>query len=568
MACPLGFGSAGAGKSELSPYHCVLCRGLLHDPVVTTGCRHTFCAFCVRRFRDCPTCGADIESTSPDTALASAINKILLGHAKLIPKTAGSVKVVPPPGVCPAAATASTAAISTKAASCPVAPASSSSAGTESQDPNLDLPSVLLQLALQSLAGGNPEAALARLDICADALCGPPPDTDAIDKHDLPRGSVPAEAASAPVQVGTPPAAARGTDTSIPAATSAENPDPILSRHLAAAQTSSETASRLGAILGCKADCYRRLGDSAAALHHYMSSLACLGFWRGRSREADSAMSVTHNKLGDQLFMLDRLTEAKEHYEAALQIRRRVVSTGIEVSSAAAGVGTSGSAKLGAHAGAAAETVMTPAEEAAQDLYDLAVSLCKVADVSFALHEERCRTAVPVLQQKPPPPGKGEASASAALAAAAAAVAAITTTTGSGMTQSQEQQKQDAPLTKLTELITEARGILLRQELLPYARACGLAAGQTSSPTGAGQLEAAAEASSSNAGRGSVKAEAGCSGSSSGARDAQGSSGYGEQQARSGSECLAPMLVSRYSKVWGVMEQLTGRLEELELSSR
>ncbi|GIL43193.1 hypothetical protein Vafri_996 [Volvox africanus] len=565
MACPLGFGSSGAGKGELSPYHCVLCRGLLHDPVVTNGCRHTFCAFCVRRFRDCPTCGADIEGTSPDTSLASTINKILLGHAKLNPKSAGSVPAVPPPGVCPAGAAASTATTSTKAATCPVDPANKSSSGTESQDPNLDLPSVLLQLALQSLAGGNPEAALARLDMCAEALCGRPSDPDAPGKRDLPRGSVPAEATAAPVQGGTPPAASRDTTSSIPAGNSDGDPNLALSRHLEAAQTSSETASRLGAILGCKADCYRRLGDSVAALHHYTSSLACLGFWRGRSREADSAMSVTHNKLGDQLFMLDRLREAKEHYEAALQIRRGAVNTGIEAPSAAEGAGTSGAAKVRAQAGPGPERGTTPSEEVAQDLYDLAVSLCKVADVSFALHEERCRKAVPVLQQKLSPPREREASASGA----AAATAAATTTTGSESTHNQELENPDMPFAKLAELLTEARGILLRQELLPYARACGLAAGQPSSRDAGGPNEAAA-GSLSDVGRGDVKSGAGSSSgsSSSGGREAQGSGGHGEKQTGSGTERLAPMLVSRYGKVWGVLEQLTGRLEELKLTSR
>ncbi|GLC35725.1 hypothetical protein PLESTM_000359000 [Pleodorina starrii] len=333
--CPLGFGGPGAAKGELSSYHCVLCRGLLHDPVVADRCRHVFCSFCIRRFRDCPVCGADIEGTSPDTALASTIGKILLGHAKLLAKQAGAV--------CPVASAA------TGAATCPVASVATSSAGSAPPGPDLDVPSVLLHLALQSLAGGNPEAALARLGMCADTLCSSS------------GGSSQPEAVAAPAAEGKGPQPPEATVAAAGAA------DPAFDRHVAAAAASADNASRLGAILGCKADCYRRLGDAAAARSHLAASLACLAPWRGRSREADSALSVTHNKLGDMLLLAERLTEAREQYERALEIRR----------AAAAGAGAAGEAAT--REAAAAEVV--------QDLCDLAVSLCKVADVGFAVSE-------------------------------------------------------------------------------------------------------------------------------------------------------------------------------------
>ncbi|EFJ52003.1 hypothetical protein VOLCADRAFT_87094 [Volvox carteri f. nagariensis] len=514
--CPLGFGGQGAGKDELSPYHCVLCRGLLHDPVVTSGCRHTFCAFCVRRFRDCPVCGADIDSTKPDTSLASTINKILLGHAKLMSKPSAAA---PPPGICPAAIAASTSA---KPASCPVTSAGKAPAGSGTSESNLDLPSLLLQLALQSLAGGNPEAGLARLDLCTDALVAPPKDPAA-------PGTPPSEPAyqitttnTADVAASTATAAASLVPAVAAADAAASHPttldeDQVLRPHLAAAaKASSETAIRLGTILGCKADCYRRLGDPAAALRYYAASLICLAHWRGRSREADSAISVTHNKQGDLLFMSGRLAEAKEQYEAALEIRREVVSAGPPVRETVA-KGANGEAALATGAGAegCAQVAVV------QDLCDLAVSLCKVADVGFMLKEEAEQLR---LREKPQ---QGVSEGQAADPAVEPNQAADETEQEDK--QQGEQHEQDQIyMAKLGDLLSEARGVLLRSELLPYARACGLAA--------------AAVAGGSNGQ----------------ARGRQGSGGGGWEAA------LAPPLVTRYGKVWGAMEQLNGRLREMK----
>lgn len=69
--CPLGFGSARGPR--LSSLHCTICSGLLHAPVVTAGCRHTFCDACIARTRDCPVCGADVGATEPNAELAGAL---------------------------------------------------------------------------------------------------------------------------------------------------------------------------------------------------------------------------------------------------------------------------------------------------------------------------------------------------------------------------------------------------------------------------------------------------------------------------------------------------------------
>ncbi len=326
-SCPLGFGSPGGGGAQLTHYHCPLCRGLLHEPV-TTSCSHTFCGFCIRKARDCPVCGADIDSTQPDTTLGETIQKLLVGHARILAKATG----MDPSGPAGCPASASTAATAPTAK--PPTPAATSSGTTAppaaSAAAPLDLPSVLLQLSLQSLAGGNPEAAFARLELCADTLCSnsesksgsssnisssatgvsdaeargaaaapargaptapAPPGSQAPASPDAstegPPSSAPPQSTTS-VTTGQPQSTA-GATTAAPDAPAGPAPAAAaaMARRLAAARTSPETASRLGAVLGCQADCCRRLGDGAAAQALYGASLACLDPWVGRSKDVD-----------------------------------------------------------------------------------------------------------------------------------------------------------------------------------------------------------------------------------------------------------------------------------------
>jgi hypothetical protein len=62
--CPLGFGSSNKGP-RLSPLHCIICKSLMYNCVVTE-CGHRFCAACISRTPDCPACGADVGTVSPD----------------------------------------------------------------------------------------------------------------------------------------------------------------------------------------------------------------------------------------------------------------------------------------------------------------------------------------------------------------------------------------------------------------------------------------------------------------------------------------------------------------------
>lgn len=67
VSCPLGFGSV---VSALSPFHCNLCKGLLHETVKLNPCHHQFCRFCISPAEICPQCGEDILEKEPDTSMS------------------------------------------------------------------------------------------------------------------------------------------------------------------------------------------------------------------------------------------------------------------------------------------------------------------------------------------------------------------------------------------------------------------------------------------------------------------------------------------------------------------
>lgn len=136
-ACPLGFGSS-RGPS-LSTLHCPLCRSLYHDPVLSQPCKHRFCRYCIQKFKDCPLCGADIDSVTGDGETQRAINTFLDVHA------ADSVVEL-----------------------------SSGITGStrNSDDPEGKVKAVnnMLNIGLSSLMGGNPEGGIAYLSRCRTLL--------------------------------------------------------------------------------------------------------------------------------------------------------------------------------------------------------------------------------------------------------------------------------------------------------------------------------------------------------------------------------------------------------------
>lgn len=68
--CPMGFTAAdGPRMTEL---HCIICKSLLYD-CIQLSCSCKYCRQCVAHFKDCPLCGADITSRTPDTALQGGL---------------------------------------------------------------------------------------------------------------------------------------------------------------------------------------------------------------------------------------------------------------------------------------------------------------------------------------------------------------------------------------------------------------------------------------------------------------------------------------------------------------
>lgn len=64
--CPMGFSSADGPR--MTEFHCVICKSLLYD-TVQLGCSCRYCRHCVAAYNDCPLCGADISSRTPDPKL-------------------------------------------------------------------------------------------------------------------------------------------------------------------------------------------------------------------------------------------------------------------------------------------------------------------------------------------------------------------------------------------------------------------------------------------------------------------------------------------------------------------
>ncbi|XP_068661035.1 protein NCA1-like [Aristolochia californica] len=78
--CPLGYDSH---TFKLGPLSCVICQALLFESSKCVPCSHKFCKACISRFKDCPLCGADIESIEPDADLQDTVDRFIEGHARI-----------------------------------------------------------------------------------------------------------------------------------------------------------------------------------------------------------------------------------------------------------------------------------------------------------------------------------------------------------------------------------------------------------------------------------------------------------------------------------------------------
>ncbi|KAH0918763.1 protein NCA1 [Brassica rapa] len=78
--CPFGYDSQ---TFKLGPFSCMLCQSLLFDSTRCVPCTHVFCKVCLARFKDCPLCGADIESIEADENLQKLVDQFIEGHARI-----------------------------------------------------------------------------------------------------------------------------------------------------------------------------------------------------------------------------------------------------------------------------------------------------------------------------------------------------------------------------------------------------------------------------------------------------------------------------------------------------
>lgn len=200
-------------------------------------CGHKFCQYCISKFRDCPLCGVDINSTSADKDTDDMVQKFLEVHA-------------------------GNPALWTKMVGMP-----------PSQDTSKA--GFYLLLGMQSLAGGNLDAARSRLQACKDDL-----------QQQL-------EAAS-----GLP------------------------------AQQQVELCIRTGAVCGSLADCSRRAGDQEHAAALYQEAIELLEPHSGSGEEAVHTLAVTHNKLGDLLYSQGDAAGARQCYVRGLSVRQQALEAG------------------------------------------------------------------------------------------------------------------------------------------------------------------------------------------------------------------------------------------------
>ncbi|GAB4855229.1 hypothetical protein Ancab_023854 [Ancistrocladus abbreviatus] len=78
--CPFGYDSV---SFKLGPLSCIICHALLFESSKCMPCSHIYCKACISRFKDCPLCGADIDTIEPDTDLQKVVDRFIDGHARI-----------------------------------------------------------------------------------------------------------------------------------------------------------------------------------------------------------------------------------------------------------------------------------------------------------------------------------------------------------------------------------------------------------------------------------------------------------------------------------------------------
>ncbi len=188
--------------------------------------------------------------------------------------------------------------------------------------PTLDnsLSSFYLAIGLRSLAGGNVQAALQRLQRCKQEL---------LQQAGQPQaGTAGASAAAA-----TAASAAAGTAAHTAESSSGDRRVSDENGATAAGSSSmtgdsqaARLASRIGAVCGTLGDCYRRLGDAPAATAAYEESCSALQRVTHPDAEVTHALSVSLNKLGDLAYLSGDVARAHDCYCQAVQLRRATVA--------------------------------------------------------------------------------------------------------------------------------------------------------------------------------------------------------------------------------------------------
>ena len=78
--CPLGFGGGSQQGPRMGMLHCIVCKSIMYQ-ASTTNCGHTYCKECIEKFKDCPTCGADITALERNKEVDGVIEEFLKSHA-------------------------------------------------------------------------------------------------------------------------------------------------------------------------------------------------------------------------------------------------------------------------------------------------------------------------------------------------------------------------------------------------------------------------------------------------------------------------------------------------------
>lgn len=152
---------------------------------------------------------------------------------------------------------------------------------------------------------------------------------------------------------------------------------------------------RLGAVCGCLGDCCRAEGDADGTLALYRESVELLQA-AGQDPEAQQALSVALNKVGELYHLQGDLGPAAEHYDRALQLRRDLLAatqqqwhTGAEQGGGTGGGGGGGGQQAG-EAATGAEAMSSAAGAEGQDAccsatLDLAASCLKLSGARLGL---------------------------------------------------------------------------------------------------------------------------------------------------------------------------------------